>query len=388
MTGTQKNNAPLIVLAAGGSGGHIFPAEALARALIARGCRVTLLTDRRGQAFGKGNEDVHVERIDAATLGGGIAGKIKAVIAMAKGYVQARKLLKQLQPATVVGFGGYPSVPGVMAAQHLGIPTVLHEQNAILGKANKLLARKAKKIATSLPSVAGLKDSDELRVVMTGNPVRPAITALRDTPYTPPVKDGEFRIFVMGGSQGATVFSDVVPKALGSLPDALKSRLQVVQQCRPADMDEAGINFEKAGIRAELKTFFSDVPRRLEWCHLMICRSGASTVAEVSAIGRPAVFVPYPYNSDDQQLLNAEVVAEAGGGWVMPQDAFTPEALAARLEPLMSLPETLEKAAAAARTCGRPDAAERLADLVCDTGGLSNGNSGANNSQNAMEAAE
>lgn len=386
MTNAQDQNAPLIILAAGGSGGHIFPAEALARGLIARGCRVALLTDRRGQAFGKGNEDVTVERIDAATLGGGLVGKAKAVIAMAKGYFQARKLLKKLQPAVVVGFGGYPSVPGVLAAQHLGVPTVLHEQNAVLGKANKLLARKAKRIATSLPKVAGLDEHDELRVVMTGNPVRPAITALRDSEYSAPSEDGEFRIFVMGGSQGATVFSHVVPAALGSLPDTLKSRLRVVQQCRPADLDEAGINFEKAGIRAELKTFFDDVPQRLKWCHMMICRSGASTVAEIAAIGRPAVFVPYPFNTDDQQLLNAEVVAEVGGGWVMPQDALTPEALAARLEPLMSLPDKLAEAAEAARGCGQPDAAERLAELVCETARLDT--NGGKPAPEMMEAAE
>ena len=200
MTQSAENNPGLIVLAAGGSGGHIFPAEALARELVGRGLRVMLLTDRRGHVFGKGCEDVVVERIDAATLGGGLVGKVKAVISMARGYMQARKLLKTLQPSVVVGFGGYPSVPGVLAAQHLGVATVLHEQNAILGKANQLLSGKANQIATSLPKVAGLKPAAESRVVMTGNPVRPAITALRDASYCAPVDDDEFRIFVMGGS--------------------------------------------------------------------------------------------------------------------------------------------------------------------------------------------
>lgn len=344
----------------------MFPTEALAHELVARGWRVVVVTDRRGQGFSADTKDLLVERIHAANLKPGLFEKVRAILQMGRGYFQARTLLKKLRPAVVVGFGGYASVPTVLAAQHLNIQTVLHEQNAILGKANKVLATDATRIATSLPSVVGLKAQDEKKVIITGNPVRSAVRQLGGRRYVAPDVEGEFRIFITGGSQGAGVFGHIVPDALALLPDDLKSRLRVVQQCRQEDIGVVRRKSLASGIEVEAKTFFEDVAQRLDWCHLIICRAGGSTVAEICAIGRPAIFVPATYHTDDQQKLNAEIVAEAGGGWVMVEPEFTPEALAKRLEQLMGSSVFLEKAAGAAVSCGQLDAVGKLGDLVCE----------------------
>jgi len=275
--------------------------------------------------------------------------------------LEARRLLKRLAPSVVVGFGGYPSIPTVIAAAMLRVPVVLHEQNALLGRANRRLAARAAAIATSFARVALLPDGRAAR--MTGNPVRPGILAVREWPYAAG-GDGALSIFVMGGSQGAHVFSEVVPAALALLPDALKTRLSVVQQCRSEDLEDARAAFATAGVKAELAAFFTDVPDRLAACHLVIARAGASTVAELGVAGRPAILVPYPFATDDHQTANAEAFAETGGAWVIGQRAFKPEVLAQRIEMLVSRPDILARAAAAARAAGQPDAAERLADLV------------------------
>ncbi|EWY37526.1 UDP-diphospho-muramoylpentapeptide beta-N- acetylglucosaminyltransferase [Skermanella stibiiresistens SB22] len=356
--------ASLICLAAGGTGGHMFPAEALARELLARGHRVVLVTDRRGKAFGEALPEVEVHRIRASSFGSGVIGKLKGAIELGLGALQARRLIAALKPDVVVGFGGYPSVPTVLMAQRAGIPTVLHEQNAVLGRANRMLAPGSARIATSFATVSAVKPSDRGKLTLTGNPVRAGVTAVRDLPYPPLEPGGELRLLVVGGSQGARVFSEIVPEALALLPEVLRRRIRIAQQCRPEDLETAKAAFATAGVDAELSSFFRDVPDRLAACHLAVCRAGASTVAELAAAGRPAVLVPYPFAMDDHQTANAQAVADAGGAWLMPQPAFTAKALADRLEALLDLPATLTKAAEAAHGRGGADAASRLADIV------------------------
>lgn len=355
--------SPLIVLAAGGTGGHVFPAEALARELLGRGMRVALITDQRG---GKFSEDlpVAVYRVRASALGKGMFGKIRSIAEMGFGVLQARTRLQKLKPAAVVGFGGYPSAPALYAAAQMNLPIILHEQNAVLGRANRVMVNKAKLIATSFPKVVGLKSAPGTQLVQTGNPVRPAFAALRATPYTPVTDDGPMRVLVLGGSLGARVFSQVVPQALALMPDHLRRRIVISQQCRKEDIENARAAFAGAGIEAELSTFFRDVPERLASAQLVICRAGGSTVAEITAIGRPSILVPFPHGHAGEQVANAEAIAEAGGAWLIPEQAFTPEALAIRLESLMALPGTLVKAAAAARAWGTVSAADNLANCV------------------------
>jgi UDP-N-acetylglucosamine--N-acetylmuramyl-(pentapeptide) pyrophosphoryl-undecaprenol N-acetylglucosamine transferase len=372
----MASSPPLIVLAAGGTGGHVFPAEALARELLGRGLRVALFTDLRGGRFSD-DLPVAVYRIRASTLGKGLFGRLHSIAEMGIGVWQARRRLHKMKPAAVVGFGGYPSAPTLYAAAALGIPILLHEQNAVLGRANRVMMNKAKLIATSFPHVAGLKPGTGMRLVQTGNPVRPAFAALRATPYAPVTDDGPMRILVLGGSLGARVFSQVVPQALALMPDHLRRRIVVSQQCRKEDMEAARTAFAAAGVEAELSTFFRDVPERLAQSHLFVGRAGGSTIAELTAIGRPAILVPFPHGHAGEQIANAEAVAEAGGAWLIPEQAFTPEALAVRLESLLALPGSLVKTAAAARAWGTVTAADNLADCVCELIGLRRHNPGA-----------
>lgn len=361
----MTDTSPFILLAAGGTGGHIFPAEALARELLGRGYRVALMTDQRGAKFGD-DLPVPVYRARASSLGKGIIGKMRSVIEMGVGVLQARRRLGKLRPAAVVGFGGYPSVPALYAAAQMNIPIILHEQNAVLGRANRILMAKARCIATSFPQVMGLKAGAHARLVYTGNPVRPAFMALRATPYAALTEDGPMKILVMGGSLGARVFSSVVPQALAQLPERLRRRIVIAQQCRKEDVEAARSAFAAAGVDVELSPFFHDVPERMADAHLVICRAGGSTVAELTVIGRPSILVPYPHGHANEQTANAEAVAEAGGAWLIPEQAFTPESLAVRLESLMALPSTLTKTAAAARAWGKVTAADALADCVAE----------------------
>ncbi|MGQ9365409.1 undecaprenyldiphospho-muramoylpentapeptide beta-N-acetylglucosaminyltransferase [Azospirillum sp. ST 5-10] len=353
-----------IVLAAGGTGGHMFPAEALARALLARGRSVTLVTDKRGQAFDTLPE-VAVHRIHAASPGSGLIGKLKAGWLMGLGLLGAGALLRHLEPAAVVGFGGYPSVPTVYAAANARIPALLHEQNAVLGRANRMLVAGARRLAVAFPEMAGLRERDRAKLVHTGNPVRPAVAAKRAAPYATPTADGPLHLLVMGGSQGARVFSEVVPAALARLPAELRARIRLAQQCRPEDLE--GVRAATAGLGlggVTLESFFRDVPERLAGTHLAITRAGASTIAELTCVGRPALLVPYPFATDDHQTANARQVADAGAAWHLPQPAFTAQALADRLGSLLGDPDSLARAAAASHAWGRADAAERLADAV------------------------
>lgn len=354
--------APTIVLAAGGTGGHMFPAEALAASLISRGFGVALITDKRGQAFGDALSSVAVHRIRASRLPRHTMDRIKAVLDMGLGVIEARRLLRRLKPAAVVGFGGYPSIPTVAAAASLKIPIIIHEQNALLGRANLRLARRARVVATSFATVARVPKGVSTQLV--GNPVRPAIAGVRKQPYVAARPDEPFRLLVLGGSQGAHIFSEIIPAAVAFLPETARARLRIVQQCRPEDIEAARAAYQAAGVEAELSTFFIDVPQRLAACHLAITRSGASTIAELGVAGRPAILVPYPFATDDHQSANAEAYAVAGGGWVVGQRSLTPSFLAERLMVLMAHPDTLERAAEAARKEGKPDAADRFAQLV------------------------
>lgn len=371
------------VLAAGGTGGHIFPAEALARALLARGERVVLITDKRGQAFDADLADVETLRVRASRLQSGLLGKARTAFELGLGYRQAMSILRRLRPAAVIGFGGYPSLPTVFAAGRLGHKIILHEQNAVVGRANRMLASRAHRIAISFPTVGGLGDGNEAKMVLTGTPVRPAIAALHRGHYEAP-NGGEIRLLILGGSQGARVFSEIVPAAIMRLPDDLRQRLAITQQARPEDLDEAEAAYGATGARTELAAFFGDVPERLAKCHLAITRAGASTCAELTVAGRPSILVPYPYAADDHQRANALNLVEAGAAWLLPQDGFTADGLARCLENLLMLPETLSRAADDARRLGIVDAAERLADLAT---GVAHGG-GANGNHPAMEAAE
>lgn len=354
-----------IVLAAGGTGGHVFPAEALANELLARGHRLALITDRRGADYGGALGRIDRHLIRAGTLsGGGMAGKANGFLNIVAGVFQARALLPRLQPRAVVGFGGYPSLPTMLAATRLGTPVTMHEQNAVLGRVNRLLAGRAAAIALSFARTEKLSARDGLRATVTGNPVRPAILVQRDSPYPAPTEGGSLRLLVTGGSQGAAVFSKVVPEALARLEPGLRARLRVDQQCRPEDLDRVRAAYASLGIAADLAIFFADVAERLAAAHLVIARSGASTVAELAAVGRPALLVPYQFATDDHQTANARALSEAGGAWTIGQREFSAENLAARLRALLSTPHYLVEAAAAARRVGQPDAAVRLADLV------------------------
>lgn len=354
----------LILLAAGGTGGHMTPAVAVAQDLLSRGYGVALATDARGDKFRSLFEGMDVHVLKAGTPGGGIAGKIKGMTAIGLGLVQAYRLVGRLKPAVVVGFGGYPSFAPVYVAQRMKIPTVIHQGDAVMGRANLVLAPRADRIALSFAHVEGLDEADSVRAVLTGNPVRGDIAALYSKPYPALQQGGPLKIAVFGGSLGARVFSRVLPAVLAKLPAESRARLDIVQQCRAEDMDSVRDAYNKAGIKARLEPFFHDIAAILSGAHLVISRSGAGTVAEVTAAGRPAIFVPYPHHSDRQQEINADIVADAGGAWVMTEDAFTEDALLPRLEIFLQNPETLFRAAENARSCARPDAARRLGNLV------------------------
>lgn len=358
----------LIILAAGGTGGHVFPAEALSNALLRRDYRLGLVTDSRGQAYGGTLGSVSTYRI----LAGGIAGrnpvfKLFALAELVLGTFQALSLLRRLRPAAVVGFGGYASFPTVLAASILGIPTILHEQNAVLGRANRLLARWATRIATSYDRVEKIPGTALSNIVNTGMPVRPAIAAISETAFTPPSDTGPIRLLVLGGSQGARILSQVIPDAVSRLPQTLQARLDISQQCRPEDLNGVKDSYKKAGIRATLSSFFTDIPERLGLAHLVITRSGASTVAELTALGRPAILVPYKHAIDDHQTANAKALEEAGGAWCIDQDSFAAGPLSTKLTSLFLPGNPLAQAAAKSKAFGRVDAAERLADLISST---------------------
>jgi UDP-N-acetylglucosamine--N-acetylmuramyl-(pentapeptide) pyrophosphoryl-undecaprenol N-acetylglucosamine transferase len=356
--------APVLV-AAGGTGGHLFPAEALAAALAQRSVAVHLVTDHRATRYGGAFvvEAIHV--VASATL------RARNPIAVARtaallglGVAQSWALIGRLRPAAVIGFGGYPTIPPLLAAAWRGVPTLIHDANAVFGRANRLLAPRVDTIATTFPDV--FRDAPKLaaKATLTGNPVRGAVVAAAATPY-PAVTDA-MRLIVFGGSQGARIMADVVPAAIGLLDPSLRARLTVVQQSRAEDLDRVRTAYADLSATAEVAPFFPDLPARMAASHLIVARSGASTVAELSAIGRPAILVPLPHALDQDQFANAGVLEGAGGAIRLLQDQFTPRRLADMIAALAAAPERLAGMAAAARSLGRLDAADRLADLVLE----------------------
>lgn len=358
------------VLAAGGTGGHLIPAFALAVELEQRGHHVALITDARGaQIPGK------PEALTAHVLPAGrFQGKnplswIKAGKAILEGRSMALRLFDSFQPSAVVGFGGYPALPALLAATSAGIPTVIHEQNAVLGRVNRLLAGRVNAIATAYGKVDRLADKLAPKVHLVGNPVREEVLALRDQPFPAFTADGLLRVLVTGGSQGAKVLSDVVPDGLAMLQPALRTRLQVTQQCRPEDLDAVRTRYAGHDIPAELGTYFEDMATRLADAHLFIGRAGASTIAELTAVGRPAILVPLPIATDDHQAANAREMATSGGARSIRQEKFTAVELAKQIQAIAQGPDTLANAAHAAWNCGHPNAVRDLADLVESFGG-------------------
>ncbi|WP_442754401.1 undecaprenyldiphospho-muramoylpentapeptide beta-N-acetylglucosaminyltransferase [Methylocystis sp. JAN1] len=352
-----------ILLAAGGTGGHLFPAEALAHALGARGAPVELVTDERALAYGGGFPARAMHCIPSATpRGGSIIAKAQAVARLAYGTAQAAKVFRHLQPRAVIGFGGYPTVPPLLAASFLKIPTVLHESNAIMGKANRFLSGHVDKIAAGLPNLCVPPPLQD-KVVVTGNPVRPAVLEAAKLPF-PDFADGAFRLLVTGGSQGARVMADIVPQAIAALPEHLRSRIRLVQQTRSEDIPRVEALYRNAGVNVEIEPFFKDLPLRIAQAHFVISRSGASTVSELAVIGRPALFVPLPGSLDGDQAANAAFIEQAGAAETIKQNDFSPTFLTARLAQLIEAPEILARRAEAAKRVGVADAAERLADLI------------------------
>ncbi len=349
------------LLAAGGTGGHMIPAAALAAELMRRGHQVALVTDARGARFDDLFAGATVEVLPAGRYKG-LRTLPRTIGEVWRGRGQARDLIRDYGPEAVVGFGGYPALPTLLAALSLKVPTALHEQNAVLGRTNRMLARFVDVVATAYRQVDRLPR--RIEPVVVGNPVRGDILALRDQPYPPLSDDGIFRLLVTGGSQGASVLAHVVPEALGLLPIALRERLQVTQQCRPEDIDKVRARYAELDIPADLATFLGDLPERLGWSHLFIGRSGASTIAELTAAGRPAILVPYPSATDDHQTANAREMAANGGARAIPQHRFTAQELAKQMQKMALEPGALENAARRARDAGYPGATAALADLV------------------------
>lgn len=357
------------VLAAGGTGGHLLPAFALAAELDRRGHHVALITDERGAEIPGKPDFMPAHVIPAGRFGKNPLQWIKGAKALLEGRRMALRLYESFEPSAVIGFGGYPSAPAVLASTSADIPTVLHEQNAVLGRVNRLLAGRVQAIATAYPDVERLADKHSDKVHLVGNPVRAGVLSLREEPFPEFTEDGLLRVLVTGGSQGARVLSEVVPDGLAMLPPALRQRLQVTQQCRPEDLEAVRERYRNHEIPAELATYFEDMATRLADAHLFIGRAGASTIAELTAVGRPAILVPLPIATDDHQASNTREMAKAGGARMIRQERFTGKELAKQIKALAENPQGLNRAAHAAWNCGRPNAVKDLADLVESFGG-------------------
>jgi len=359
----------LVVLAAGGTGGHLFPAEALSHALRARGIRVVLMTDPRGAGFaGEFPADAVIPVPSATPSGRSFSGKLRGALDIARGVLAARRAVREIRPALLVGFGGYPTVPPVLGAALGGARTLIHEQNAVAGRANRLLSRWVDAIGTGFSEVGGLSPAAREKCRHVGNPVRPAVLAAA-SPYAGP-GEGIFNLLVFGGSQGARIMADIVPPAIQLLAPEERSRLFITQQARTEDFDRVNGIFGEFGIKSEIAPFFKDLPARMAQSHLVIGRSGASTVAELTVIGRPSILVPLPGALDQDQAANAAFLEKAGGAIRILQPDFTPRRLATELSRLLEQPEHLTAMAGSAKSAGIPDAADRLARLVSEVAGF------------------
>jgi UDP-N-acetylglucosamine--N-acetylmuramyl-(pentapeptide) pyrophosphoryl-undecaprenol N-acetylglucosamine transferase len=364
----EPERAPVLV-AAGGTGGHLFPAEALAAVLVKRGIAVHLVTDHRAARFGGAFADDAVHVVASATLRARNPVALTGTAAMlGLGLLQARTLIGRLRPAAVIGFGGYPTIPPVLAAAWRGVPSLIHDANAVIGRANRFLAPRVTAIATTFPDVFASEPVLSLKATLTGNPVRAAVVAAMATPYQAP--SDKLRLIIFGGSQGARIMADIVPSAIGRLDAGQRARLQVTQQAREEDLGRVREAYARHSVAAEIAAFFPDLPARIAASHLVISRAGASTVAELAAIGRPSILVPLPHAIDQDQYANAGVLERAGGALRLSHDAFTPERLASGIAALAAAPQRLAAMAAAAKSVGRLDAADRLADLVVQVAGI------------------
>ena len=366
---TPPGAAPLVVVAAGGTGGHLFPAEALTVALAKRGVAVDLATDERATRYGGAFPARATHVVPSDTFRGrNPLAVARTTAVLAKGVIAGLGLMREVRPAAVIGFGGYPTIPPVIAAWLRGIPTLIHEQNAVLGRANRLLSGRVRAIATSFPGVLDHDSRLAAKAVHTGNPVRPMVVEAAATPY--PDATGAFRVLAFGGSQGARVMADIVPSAMELVPMAIRARLHVTQQARDEDLERVRGAYARMGVPAEVEAFFPDLPRRMAASHLVVSRSGASTVAELAAIGRPAILVPLPHALDQDQKANADRLQKVNGAIMFDQSRFTSERLAGEIARLAGEPEKLAAMAAAARGQGILDAADRLADLVVKVAGI------------------
>ena len=357
------------VLAAGGTGGHLIPAFALAAELHQRGHHVALVTDERGAKLPGKPDFLPAHVIPASKLGKNPLHWPKGVKAILEGRRMAMRLFESFQPSAVVGFGGYPVFPALLAALACEVPSVIHEQNAVLGRVNRFFASRVDAIATAYPEIARLSAKHAGKVHLVGNPVRAEVLSLRDEPFPAFTAEGLLRVLVTGGSQGARVLSEVVPDGLAMLPPALRQRLQVTQQARAEDVEAVRARYRSHDIPAELGTYFENMAERLADAHLFIGRAGASTIAELTAVGRPAILVPLPIATDDHQAANTREIVKAGGARMIRQDKFTAKELAKQIQAMAQRPETLATAAHAAWNCGRPKAVQDLADLVESFGG-------------------
>ncbi|WP_201859897.1 undecaprenyldiphospho-muramoylpentapeptide beta-N-acetylglucosaminyltransferase [Microvirga soli] len=361
----MRMNAPLILLTAGGTGGHLFPAEALANALKASGARVALATDKRANAYaGSFPADEIVEIPSATPSGRSIPQMAKAALMLGQGTLKSMSEIRRMKPAVVVGFGGYPTVPPVIAASLLNVPTVIHEANGVMGRANRLLARRATMIATGFAGIKGIPANVPGKVIHTGNPIRPTVLEAAKQSYAPLGPQDKLRLLVVGGSQGARVMSDVVPPAIALLPAELQARIAITQQARGEDLERVRAQYQQLKVEFEAEPFFKDLPHRLAGAHLVVSRSGASTVAELAVIGRPSILVPLPGSLDQDQAANAKTLGDLGAAIVCPQSEFTPERLAGEIQAYFQEPDRLTRAAAAAHSASITDAAERLAQAV------------------------
>ena len=364
----------VVVLAAGGTGGHLFPAAALGGELRVRGWGVVLITDGRGEQSAEHSliADVATYVVRCGTpAGGNLLTAVWVFLQIAIGTWQAWWLLSRLQPTVVVGFGGYPSLPTMWAAIQRGIPTIVHEQNAVLGRVNRLLARRVSGVALSQTETERLPASIRATIAVTGNPVRPAVSQARDRPYVAAVDDGQFKLLVIGGSQGAGVFGSVIPAVLASLPKEFRQRLDVSHQCRAEDLDHVAAIYQESDISNALETFFDDIGERLAQAHLVISRAGASSIGELGCVGRPAIIVPLPHAADDHQAANARVFANGGAAHVLIQEKqFTADRLGTLVRDVMDNPARLVDMAAKARAKGRTDCEVVLADFTEQVAGV------------------
>ncbi|AKH99592.1 UDP-N-acetylglucosamine-N-acetylmuramylpentapeptide N-acetylglucosamine transferase [Hoeflea sp. IMCC20628] len=353
----------LFLLSAGGTGGHLFPAEALAHELIARGHRVHLVTDSRAERFAGTFPASEIHVVRSATIGSKNPIKVvRSLWTLFQGVREAGRLLRKIRPDAVIGFGGYPTIPPLLAASNAGLPSMVHEQNAVMGRANKALASRVMAIAGGfLPEGKGAHAN---KIIITGNPVRPEVIAAAEIPYVPSEEGETFRLVVFGGSQGAQFFSEAIPSAIGFLPQELRARLDLVQQARPEDEAHLKAWLEELGVKAEVSPFFNDMAARIAAAHLVISRSGASTVSEIAVIGRSAILVPYPFALDHDQAANAAALMAMGGASVIKQSELTPQVLSGMIADRMNDPTGLAATAAAAKATGKPDAARLLADLA------------------------